>query len=162
MHIRSKNEDDQQWVRELLTEHWGGAMVVAHGEVFEAAELPALVAGAREGLATYQVSADGRQAELVTLDATVPGRGIGTALVAGLARLLQAQGVATLRLTTTNDNLTALHFYQRRGFRIVAVHVGAVAAARRLKPGIPELGEHGIPIRDEIELELTLGADRWA
>jgi GNAT superfamily N-acetyltransferase len=162
MQIRSKTEDDQQWVRELLTEHWGGTMVVAHGQVFEAAELPALVAGEREGLATYQVSADGRQAELVTLDATVPGRGIGTALVAGLARLLQAQGVTTLRLTTTNDNLTALRFYQRRGFRIVAVHVGAVAAARRLKPWIPELGEHGIRIRDEIELALTLESGRRA
>jgi hypothetical protein len=55
-----------------------------------------------------------------------------------------------------------LHFYQRRGFRIVAVHPGAAAAARRLKPTIPELGEHGIPIRDEIELELTLEADRGA
>ena len=162
MQIRSKTKDDQYWVRDLLTEHWGGTMVVAHGQVFEADGLPALVAGDREGLATYQISADGREAELVTLDARVPGRGTGTALIAGLARLLQAQGVTTLRLTTTNDNLTALRFYQRRGFQIVAVHVGAVAAARRLKPGIPELGEHGIPIRDEIELELTLGADRLA
>ncbi len=62
------------------------------GQVFEADGLPALVAGDREGVATYQVSADGRQAELVTLDARVPGRGTGTALIAGLARLLQAQG----------------------------------------------------------------------
>jgi hypothetical protein len=72
-------------------------------------------------------------------------------------QLLQTRGVAVLRLTTTNDNLTALRFYQRRGFRIAAVRPGAVAAARRLKPTIPELGEHGIPIRDEIELALTLG-----
>jgi GNAT superfamily N-acetyltransferase len=162
MQIRSKTEDDQQWVRELLMEHWGGAMVVAHGQVFEADGLPALVAGDREGLATYRISADGREAELVTLDARAPGRGTGTALIAGLARLLRARGVATLRLTTTNDNLTALRFYQRRGFRIAAVRPGAVAAARRLKPTIPELGEHGIPIRDEIELALTLEPGRRA
>jgi GNAT superfamily N-acetyltransferase len=162
VNIRSRIAADDSWIRDLLRERWGGTVVVAHGQVFEADGLPALVAGDREGVATYQVSADGREAELVTLDARVPGRGIGTALVAGLARLLQAQGVTTLRLTTTNDNLTALRFYQRRGFRIVAVHVGAVAAARRLKPMIPELGEHGIPIRDEIELELTLGPARGA
>jgi GNAT superfamily N-acetyltransferase len=162
MNVRPKAENDQQWVRDLLTEHWGGTTVVAHGQVFEADGLPALVVGDREGLATYEVSADGQEAELVTLDARAPGRGIGTALVAGLARLLRAQGVTVLRVTTTNDNLTALRFYQRRGFRIVAVHAGAMAASRRLKPTIPELGEHGIPIRDEIELELTLGPDRGA
>jgi hypothetical protein len=63
---------------------------------------------------------------------------------------------------TTNDNLDAMRFYQRRGFRIAAVRPGAVAAARRLKPTIPELGEHGIPIRDEIELALTLESDSGA
>ena len=131
-------------------------MVVAHGQRFEADALPALVAGDREGLATYRISDDGRDAELVTLDAAVPGRGAGTALVAALGRLLRGRGIPILRLTTTNDNLRALRFYQRRGFRIVAVHPGAMVAARRLKPTIPEFGEHGIPIRDEIELELAL------
>jgi len=160
MNVRPRTADDQHWIQALLTEHWGGTMVVAHGQGFEADRLPALVTDKRDGLATYEVSHDGRHAELVTLDAAVPGRGIGTALVAGLVQLLRAQGVTTLHLTTTNDNLTALRFYQRRGFRIVAVHPGAVAAARRLKPTIPECGEHGIPIRDEIVLERPLsGAD---
>ena len=59
-------------------------------------------------------------------------------------------------LITTNDNLNALRFYQGRGFRLVAVHPGAVEASRRLKPQIPELGSFGIPIRDELELELSL------
>jgi len=154
--VRQKAADDRDWIRALLTERWGGTMVVAHGQRFEADTLPALVAGDREGLATYWISDDGREAELVTLDAAAPGRGAGTALVAELVRLLRAQGVAILRLTTTNDNLTALHFYQRRGFRIVAVHPGAVVAVRLLKPTIPEFGEHGIPIRDEIELEFRL------
>ena len=55
---------------------------------------------------------------------------------------------------TTNDNTDALRFYQRRGFRIRAVRSGAVDdARRRLKPGIPAIGDHGIPLSDEIELE---------
>ena len=159
MDIRPKTADDQPWVRDLLAGRWGGTVIVAHERAFEADKLPALIAGDRDGLATYQVSANGREAELVTLDATVPGRGIGTMLVAALAQLLRARGVTILRLTTTNDNLTALRFYQRRGFRIVAVRPGTVAAARLLKPTIPELGEHGIPIRDEIELELVLSGE---
>jgi len=156
MTVRQRTTDDQGWIRALLTEHWGGTMVVAHGQRFEADTLPALVAGDREGLATYRVSDDGRDAELVTLDATAPGRGAGTALIAALVRLLRAQGVPILRLTTTNDNLTALRFYQRRGFRIMAVHPGAMVWGRSGTPTIPEVGEYGIPIRDEIELELAL------
>ena len=156
MDIRLKSAEDQLWIRDLLAERWGGTVIVVHGRAFEADKLPALVAGDRDGLATYQVSVNGREAELVTLDATVPGRGTGTMLVAALARLLRAQGVTILRLTTTNDNLAALRFYQRRGFRIVGIHRDAVAVARRLKPSIPELGEHGIPLRHEIELELVL------
>lgn len=58
-----------------------------------------------------------------------------------------------LWLVTTNDNPDALRFHQRRGFRIAAVHAGAMAASRRIKPAIPEIGACGIPIGDEIELE---------
>ena len=64
-----------------------------------------------------------------------------------------AQGGGRLWLVTTNDNLDALRFYQRRGLRITAVAAGAVDEARKIKPGIPLLGDHGIAIRDEITLE---------
>ena len=57
---------------------------------------------------------------------------------------------------TINDNLDALRFYQRRGMRLVAVRPGAVDEARRLKPSIPVIGAQGIPIHDELELELRL------
>jgi GNAT superfamily N-acetyltransferase len=76
-----------------------------------------------------------------------------TALIEALISKLRAEGVSALRVTTTNDNLDALRFYQRRGFQIVAVRPGAVDESRRVKPSIPVIGEHGIPIRDEIELE---------
>jgi hypothetical protein len=48
----------------------------------------------------------------------------------------------------------ALRFYQKQGFMIAALHRNAIAASRRLKPEIPEIGFDGIPIRDEIELEI--------
>jgi hypothetical protein len=59
------------------------------------------------------------------------------------------------RLITTNDNLEALRFYQRRGMRLVAVHRGAVDAAREMKPSISEVGEYGIPLHDELERSLA-------
>ena len=61
-----------------------------------------------------------------------------------------------LWLVTTNDNLHALRFYQKRRFRIRAVHPDALDGSRRLKPEIPLIGIDGLPLRDEIELDLLL------
>jgi hypothetical protein len=67
------------------------------------------------------------------------------------------RGRGRLWLITSNDNLNAIRFYQRRGMRLTAVHRGAIDEARQIKPSIPLIGEHGIPIHDELELELRLG-----
>jgi GNAT superfamily N-acetyltransferase len=129
---------------------------VVHGSAFDAGALSALIAGEREGLATFALDENGTQAELVTLDALTPQNGIGTALIEALVQLLQKKGCKVLRVTTTNDNLSALRFYQRRGFRLVSIRAGAVDEARRVKPSIPLIGLDGIPLRDEIELVRSL------
>ena len=68
--------------------------------------------------------------------------------------LARRQGCTRLWVITTNDNVDALRFYQRRGFRLVRVHRGAVDRSRAsLKPEIPPVGAYGIPLRDEIELD---------
>jgi hypothetical protein len=59
-------------------------------------------------------------------------------------------------LITTNDNTKALRFWQKRGFRLAAVHRNAVEKSRKIKPEIPLTGNDGIPIKDEIELEMAL------
>src|SRR5205823_203307 len=106
------------------------------------------------GLATFRFTAD--DCELVTLDALRPREGIGSALLDGVAALAAQRGCRRVWLITTNDNLTAIRFYQRRGMRLVAVHAGAVDEARQIKLSIPMTGEHGIPIRDELEFKLVL------
>jgi GNAT superfamily N-acetyltransferase len=154
MQVRLKRSGDQAWIDKVLADRWGPpGLVVARGELLDPRPLPAFIAGEREGLATFRIAADRSFAELVTLDALVPRRGVGTALVDALRAYLRGEGVPLLRVTTTNDNLDALRFYQRRGFRIVAVRPGVVDAARRLKPSIPAVGAYGIPLSDEIELE---------
>jgi hypothetical protein len=52
-----------------------------------------------------------------------------------------------------------LRFYQRRGFELTALRRRAVEASRRLKPQIPAIGLYGIPIRDELELDLSLSSE---
>jgi GNAT superfamily N-acetyltransferase len=141
-----------------LRESWGeSATVVAAGRRHDLAELPAFVAlldGDPAGIATYRIEGD--ECELVTLDAFAERRGVGSALLEDVASLARRRRCRRLWLITTNDNLNALRFYQRRGLRLVAVRPGAVVEARKLKPEIPTMGAEGIPIRDEIELELAL------
>ena len=152
--VREATPVDREWIGNLLRERWHGTQIAAHGELIDALELPALVADDRCGLATWRWVGGG--AELMTLDAVPTGCGTGTALIEALVARLRAQGCARLCLTTTNDNLPALRFYMRRGFRLIALRPGAVDEARKQKPSISLLGKHGIPIHDELELCLAL------
>jgi hypothetical protein len=124
--------------------------MAVHGEIIDAAVLPALIAGNRQGLATYRRL--GRDAELVSLNAVPAQAGTGTALIEALCAMLRAEGCSRLWLTTTNDNLSALRFYLRRSFRLVQVRPGALDESRKLKPTIPTVGERGIPMHDELDL----------
>ena len=150
MIVRERSDRDATWITALLRSRWGGTVVIAHAESIDAMQLPALVAGDQEGLATYRVQ--GGEAELVTLDAITPGQGVGTLLLRALIERLRGEGVHRLWVTTTNDNLSALAFYQKRGFHLRHLRPGAVDEARRIKPTIPLAAHNGIPIRDEIEL----------
>lgn len=155
--VRSVAREDRPWVRRLVAERWGAETVVAHGTLYHPHELAGFVAeanGERVGLLTYDLRGGG--CEIVTLASLRPGIGVGTALLAAVQDAGRRAGCGRLWLITTNDNLAALRFYQRRGFVLAALHRDAVAAARTLKPEIPLVGDHGIPIRDEIELEMRL------
>jgi GNAT superfamily N-acetyltransferase len=152
--VRPKNPGDQLWIEAILEQLWGSREVAVHGRLFDASTLPALIAGDRLGLLTYTIEPP--RAEIVTLNALQPRQGIGSALITALAAELAARGLREIRLTMTNDNLDALRFYQRRGFRLAAIRPGAVDAARRLKPAIPVVGNYGIARHDEIELVRVL------
>ena len=140
----------------FLEEH--GTSVARLGELVDATLHPAIVAEDSNGVLgvlTYVV--DGDRCEVLTLHASERRRGVGTALLQEVERVGAEAGCRRLWLITTKDNVDALRFYQRRGFRIVALHQGAVDRSREtLKPEIPEVGEYGIQVRDEIELEKDL------
>lgn len=155
--IRPTNEHDRPWMLEIIR-GWGADFVVSRGRKIYAAELPGFVAeegsGNKVGLLTIEIIDD--QCEVVTLDAFAKFSGVGTALMQHAVDIARAAGCCRVWLITTNDNLDAIRFYQRRGFSIAAVHVNAIEYSRLLKPSIPLIGNYGIPIRDEIEFELRL------
>ncbi len=120
-------------------------------------DLPGFVAlyeSEKVGLVTYNIT--GASCEIVTIDSIRPSSGVGSALIEAVKDIAIKSGCERLWLITTNDNMNALRFYQKRGFVLVAVHRNALEVSRKLKPEIPMIGDHGIPLRDEIELEMML------
>jgi ribosomal protein S18 acetylase RimI-like enzyme len=151
------NEDDRAWMTPLLEEQWGSVTQVNRGRAYRADELPGFTAiqnGKPVGLITYQIN--GEQCEITSLNSLVEGVGIGTGLINGVKDVATNAGCNRLWLITTNDNTPALRFYQKRGFVLVAVYQNALEESRKLKPEIPLTGIDGIPLRDEIELEMPL------
>ena len=154
--VRALDASDYAWQRAQL-EQWIGVRVVSRGKIFDVLTLPGLVAvrgDERVGLLTYHIAGD--QCEVVSLHSTVQGIGAGSALMAAAQVMAREAGCRRLWLITTNDNLHALRFYQRRGMHIAGIHVNALEKSRQLKPEIPLAGMDDIPLRDEIELEIML------
>jgi ribosomal protein S18 acetylase RimI-like enzyme len=147
---------DEGWASRFLDDHLGGRRQARRGEIIDvlAAGL-GLVAGDGIGLLAYRPDGDALE---LSAAATAPrGVGTGTALVEALVALAHDRHVTRIWVVTTNDNLDALAFYQRRGFRLAEIRSGAVDDVRRsLKPGIPLVGQHGIEMHDEIELSMSV------
>jgi len=158
--LRCITPDDLPRLRKFWQDHWAGEEMVVHGEVFRPEQLEGFVNEDWTGLVTYVTGADG--CEIISLDALKEGSGIGTALIEAVVDEAGRRGCRRVFLSTTNDNLLALGFYQRRGFELVCIRRGAVAESRKRKPGIPLIGDNDIPLRDEIELELRLPVQRKA
>jgi GNAT superfamily N-acetyltransferase len=152
--IRPVLQTDRPTVEWLITELWGAPETVVHDTVFHPAVLPGLIAerdGRIVGLLTYNVTAD--VLEIVTLNALTRRTGIGSLLIDAVRAEAKRRRCREITLTTTNDNVDALRFYQRRGFHLTTIRPGAVDRARKeRKPEIPLTGEYGIPLHDEIDL----------
>jgi N-acetylglutamate synthase-like GNAT family acetyltransferase len=156
-YIRPVNSDDGDWIAQFITERWGAEFIAAHYDVFHCRDLPGFVAIEQEkkvGLLTYKIVAG--DCEIVSLDSLRPCNGIGTGLIDAAKAAAVESGCRRLWLVTTNDNMNALRFYQKRGFSMVKINRNALEFARKLKP-VPLVGADGIPLRDEIELEMMLG-----
>lgn len=157
MIIRSVIRSDRLWIEQLLRDHWGGDCIISGGTQYFPQEMDGLIAidgSERVGLLSFSKS--GPSVEIVLLQALKKHEGIGTALIECLVKKVIREGCRLIFLYTTNDNLDALRFYQRRDFKIVSFHPESMVNARQIKPGIPEIGDYDIPIRDEFRLERLL------
>lgn len=155
--IRRLTPADYPRLRQFLVEHWGGEEVISRGIIYRPQQLEGFVLEDENewvGIITFFIKED--ECEVTSLDSLREGHGISTQLIDKVIEEAHARKCHRLFLITTNDNLHALGFYQKRGFEIVTVYRGAVNESRKIKPSIPFVGMDGIPLRDEIELERKL------
>jgi GNAT superfamily N-acetyltransferase len=155
--IRPIEFEDRAWIEDFYTHRWGSCRVVTRSKLHVVSELPGFIAwidGTKSGLLTYHHKDE--EVEIVTLDSLEPGQGVGSALISAAAEYAREIKSRRLWLITTNDNTHALRFYQRQGFSLVKIHKDALQVSRTIKPEIPLVGLDGIPLRDEIELEMQL------
>lgn len=155
MDVRPLRETDRERARAWLREHWAESMA-ANGELLYPAEHDGFIAGDWDGLITYRIAAG--RCEVTLVMALRKGEGIGSALLGATVEAARAGGCTDLWLISTNDNLHALEWYERKGFTVTEVREGAVDRSREtLKPSIPTHNpDTGLPISDEIELSLAL------
>jgi ribosomal protein S18 acetylase RimI-like enzyme len=156
--IRPITEKDRTWMRKRWMEWWTALFVISKpGKIHHVDEVQGFVAekkGKPIGLITYKITND--ECEITSLNSIEEGVGIGTNLLSRLEETAKQAGCTRIWVITTNDNLRALGFYQKRGYYLVTIYREAMKEVRKLKPNLPLLGMNDIPLRDHIELEKQL------
>lgn len=156
--LRSITENDRPWMCQLWLQWWSAPFVVSkEGKIHHIDDMAGFIAetyGNPIGLITYTIV--DAECEITSLISLIEGRGIGIKLVQKLEEHVRAQRCRRIWVITTNDNLHALGWYQKRGYRLVTVYRDAMNQVRKVKPELAILGIENIPLLDMIELEKTL------
>ena len=156
--VKTASKIDMEWIKDIYIQTWGGDICVSRGKVQKVDDFSggfvAEMSGQNVGFITYTIS--GLEIEITGLVSLKEKIGIGSALVKAVINVANTQKMKKACLVTTNDSLNAIGFWQKRGFKLVKVYPNVMEYTRKLKPSIPLIGENGIPLRDEIELEMIL------
>ncbi|PFG13414.1 GNAT family N-acetyltransferase [Bacillus sp. es.036] len=150
----------QKQVTKFFTESWGSSEMVISTGTYKLHELEGFVACSSTGkiIGAVTFKRHDRVIEIISLDSVLENQGIGSRLIMMVELIAVEYQYPLIRVITTNDNMRALNFYQRKGYRIKEVIQGAVDRARQAKPEIPLIGEHDIPIHDELVLYKKLSS----
>ena len=147
MQVRVASNEDWHWI-EQNAGSVGGPKVVSRGTLYTLSDHEGFVATAEDSLLGFAVL---RQDELLAIATVHPGQGVGSTLMEHCEKLARSRGNPSIWLVTTNDNLDAMRFYQRRGYFLESLTKDAFEVVKRIKGITGEvLGNFDIPIRDEL------------
>lgn len=157
LNLRSVTKKDTKWVNDITIREWGSDFIITNNKIYKPKDLAGIIVeenSDRVGILTYII--ENNDCKIITINSFQTNKGIGSLLVNELKRIAKEKGAKRILLETTNDNLNALRFYQKRGFQIIAVYPNAIDKVRKKKPQIPLMGENNIPLRDALELEFKV------
>jgi GNAT superfamily N-acetyltransferase len=157
LYLQEINKEYRDAVNLILKEEWHCPPSISRGKIIDTTILPGFIFIENEvikGVITYHIEND--ECEIVTLNSFEENRGIGTSLIQGVLDMALKNNYKRLWLITTNDDINAIRFYQKKGFDLKAAHINAMELSRRLKPSIPLIGMENIPIKHELEFEIKL------
>ena len=150
--VREASAADREKALLLFKRDFGPAQLVAYGEAISLDDASALVAETEQEIAGALAWRHFDGAFHVLALATDPmwqRASVGGHLLAEAELLARRQQQPRVIVTITNDNLPALYFYQRRGYRMSAILRDSVAAHAGNQEA---MGFAGIPILDEVQL----------
>jgi len=151
------DETNRAEVNELIKQRWYSTDMVLRGTVVDMKKVAGIIAYDDKeivGLITYRFYDD--VCEILSLDSFKENQGIGSKLIDEVKKIAIEKRAKRIVVITTNDNINAIKFYQRKGFDMCNLYHNAVDVSRKLKPEIPLIGDNGIPIKHEIEFQLIL------
>ena len=151
------NSLNRNLVNTFIKEHWYTTTMIIRGRVIDMTKTEGFYFSDGEniiGLITYIVYDN--ILEITSLDSLQENQGIGSKLIETVIHEAKERKVQKIVLITTNDNINAIRFYQKRGFDMAHLFRNALDISRELKPEIPLIGENSIPLRHEIEFELSI------
>lgn len=151
------SSENRHLINDFISTHWYSTDIVVRGELVDMTSIAGFAMIEKEniiGLITYRII--DRECEIMSIDSLKEKQGIGSLLIQKIKEVAINQKCTKLKLITTNDNIDAIYFYQRRGFDMVTFYYDSIKASRILKPSIPELGYHNIPLKHEIEFAMNL------
>ena len=146
---------NRKYINFFIAQRWFSTDMIIRGAIIDMTKVDGIVAlenGDMIGLLTYTIHEN--VCEITSLDSLIEGKGIGTTLINKLLSIAKETNCNKVIVVTTNDNIHAIRFYQKRGFDMARLYHNALDISRKIKPSIPLTGDEGIPLKHEIEFEI--------
>ena len=152
---KTVSEGEKSVVRKFVRRFWGEEEQLTFGRRFAVPELPAYVAKVQEGVIGFISFSPTSDAIMVVALGVLPRYqcyGIGSKLIKKVEDEAKRLGKGKVLVSTSNDDLPALGFYQSHGFQIYQVTPNVIAEKHeKILVGIG-----GLPVKDELRLQKML------